>query len=186
MRTWAMNLRGDAMSTADNELSDIWAVLAPMFSCITYDADGWWAHVKSPQREWNGFDKPALSRQLSGLLRMPLCGSEKIYERPIQKSPQGTSTTDDDDAGSTEYWRDVKAAVQAKRSRNRDDSAELLRASGIEFSDLNGGAHLFVRGYAGDADFWPGTGLWRMRGSTQRHRGVRQLIRLMTPPEDSA
>jgi hypothetical protein len=78
-----------------NDLSDIWAVLAPMFSCITHDADGWWAHVKAPQREWNGFDKPALSRQLSGLLRMPLCGSEKIYERPIQESSQGTSDPND-------------------------------------------------------------------------------------------
>ena len=92
----------------------------------------------------------------------------------------------DDEAGSTEYWRDVKAAGQAKRARNRDDSAELLRASGIEFSALNGGAHLFVRGHAGEADFWPGTGLWRLRGSTQRHRGVWQLIRLMMPPEESA
>ena len=81
--------------SAANDLSDIWAVLAPMFSCITYDADGWWAHVTAPQREWNGFDKPALSRQLSGLLRMPLCGSEQIYERPIKKSSQGTSATND-------------------------------------------------------------------------------------------
>jgi len=78
-----------------NDLSDIWAVLAPMFSCITYDADGWWAHVTVPQREWKGFDKPALSRQLSGLLRMPLCGSEKIYERPIKKSSHGTSPAND-------------------------------------------------------------------------------------------
>ena len=83
------------MSTADNELSDIWAVLAPRFSCITYDAYGWWAHVKRPQRRLHGFDKLAFSRLLSGLLRTPLCGSEKIYERPIQESSHGTSAPND-------------------------------------------------------------------------------------------
>ena len=100
--------------SAANDLSDIWTVLAPMFSCITYDADGWWAHVKAPQREWRGFDKPALSRQLSGLLRMPLCGSEQIYERPIQASSHGTTTTNDLPARLREHAA-IMAAVYEPR-----------------------------------------------------------------------
>ena len=80
-----------------------------------------------------------------------------------------------------EFWRDVHDARKEKRAANRDDSAALLRDAGIEHLSKNGGAHLIVRGRTGTADFWPGTGLWRLRGSTQQHRGVRKLIKLMTP-----
>lgn len=80
-----------------------------------------------------------------------------------------------------DFWKDVREARKDKRAANRDDSAALLNAAGIEYTSKNGGAHLIVRGHAGTADFWPGTGLWRLRGSTQQHRGVRKLIRLMTP-----
>lgn len=82
---------------------------------------------------------------------------------------------DDDDLGA--YWRDVKAASQAKRAGNRKSSAELLREAGVQFTAKNGDAHLIVRTDSGHViDFWPGTGLWIMRGSTQRHGGVRKLI----------
>ena len=67
-------------------------------------------------------------------------------------------------------WRKVKAA---KRSANRETSAQALFTAGIEFATKNGGAHLIV---AGRFDFWPGTGLWVERGTNRQCRGVRSLI----------
>ncbi len=90
-------------------------------------------------------------------------------------------TTIDDDIGSTEYWRDIKQAKQEKRADNRENSARCLRENGIAFEEKNMGAHLIVTGNGHTFDFWPGTGLWQMRGSTKRHRGVRSLVKLLAP-----
>jgi hypothetical protein len=83
--------------------------------------------------------------------------------------------TDDDDIGA--FWRDVKAASQAKRADNRKSSPELLKEAGIAFDAKNDGAHLVVQAKGHLIDFWPGTGLWIKRGTTQRHGGVRKLIK---------
>ena len=83
--------------------------------------------------------------------------------------------TDDDDLGA--YWRDVRAASQAKRADNRKSSMELLNEAGIAFKTNNYGGHLVVQANGHLIDFWPGTGLWVMRGSTQRHRGVKKLVK---------
>ncbi len=81
-----------------------------------------------------------------------------------------------------EFWADVKPALKErsrqKRADNREQSARMLSAAGIQFQSKNDGTHLIVAGYKGHVyDFWPGTGLWRMRGSPTDHRGVRSLIR---------
>lgn len=68
---------------------------------------------------------------------------------------------------------------QEKRSKNREDSAQMLLAAGVEFLSKNNGAHLIVTTKAGIFDFWPGTGLWKMRGATQTHRGVRKLLKIV-------
>jgi hypothetical protein len=85
-----------------------------------------------------------------------------------------------------DFWRDVKPAMkersQQKRAGNREQSARSLTDAGIQFLSRNAGAHLIVIGANGHTyDFWPGTGLWRMRGSTRDHRGVRSLIRAAQP-----
>lgn len=82
----------------------------------------------------------------------------------------------DDDMGA--LWREHAAARQVKRANNREASAAMLRDAGISFTSNNAGAHLIVEFAGHTVDFWPGTGLWIMRGSTQRHRGVRRLIAL--------
>ncbi|KDC23884.1 hypothetical protein L505_3675 [Bordetella bronchiseptica F4563] len=81
-----------------------------------------------------------------------------------------------------DYWRDVTPARQErskqKRASNREHSARLLSEAGIQFQSRNDGAHLIVTGVGGHTfDFWPGTGLWLMRGSSKDRRGVRSLIR---------
>lgn len=92
----------------------------------------------------------------------------------------------DDSDDMSAYWRDIKEARQQKRAENRESSQELLREAGVRFVSKNSEAHLIVTTDGGHAiDFWPGTGLWIMRGSTQRHRGVRKLIAFCKPkPEE--
>lgn len=52
-----------------------------------------------------------------------------------------------------------------------------LEAAGIQFESKNGGAHLVVSAAGLVVDFWPGTGLWVVRGTNERRRGVRHLIK---------
>lgn len=81
----------------------------------------------------------------------------------------------------SEDYRAWDKMKQEKRAKNREDSAQMLRDAGVVFLDKNNGAHLIVTAKAGTFDFWPGTGLWKMRGSTQTHRGVRKLLKMVAP-----
>ena len=88
-----------------------------------------------------------------------------------------------------DYWRDVKPALkersQQKRADNREQSARLLTEAGIQFVTRNSGAHLIVTAANGRTfDFWPGTGLWRMRGDPRDRRGVRSLIRAASQQQE--
>jgi len=80
------------------------------------------------------------------------------------------------DDGMAEYWADVKKAGQIKRAKNRDTSTQLLKEAQIQFEVKNLGAHLIITHKDLVADFWPGTGLWQIRGTTKQARGVRKLI----------
>lgn len=86
-----------------------------------------------------------------------------------------------DDDTMADYWRDVKPAMQEaskqRRASNRDNSAALLRANGVQFESKNGGAHLIVRDNGMVFDFWPGTGLFQMRGARHQRRGVYALLK---------
>ncbi len=73
----------------------------------------------------------------------------------------------------------LRQAKQAKRADNRDQSAALLTRAGVLFESKNIGAHLIVEAGAQTVDFWPGTGLWIVRGPSSpdgKGRGVRKLI----------
>jgi len=80
-----------------------------------------------------------------------------------------------------DYWRDVKPAMKEdsrrKRASNRNSSAANLAAAGIQFESKNGGSHLVASAADLVVDFWPGTGLWIVRGTGERRRGVRHLIK---------
>lgn len=76
-----------------------------------------------------------------------------------------------------ELFNDLRAASKVKRAQNRSFSAAKLSDEDIRFDERNDGAHLIV--YASDrktVDFWPGTGLWKVRGSYTEGRGVFKLI----------
>lgn len=84
----------------------------------------------------------------------------------------------DDDTGSTEYWRDVKRAKADKRHENTIRSTEILVLAGIPFISKNNGAHLIV---ADKYDFWPATGLWIERRKGTKGRGIAKLIGRIVP-----
>lgn len=70
----------------------------------------------------------------------------------------------------------LKKMKQEKRASNREDSAAILSRAGVVFESKNLGAHLIVLAGAKVVDFWPGTGLWIVRGDKQQRRGVRKLV----------
>lgn len=82
-----------------------------------------------------------------------------------------------------DYWRDLaphmKAVSQAKRASHRDKAPEILKGVGIDFESRNDGAHLIVKGEGTTIDFWPGTGLWKVRHTTIQRRGVFPLLRYL-------
>ena len=84
-----------------------------------------------------------------------------------------------DDEDQRAVWGGLKMQSQIKRSQNRDNSAELLRAASIPFESSDMGVHLIVRPASSSfvIDFWPGTGKWIVRGHSGVHmRGVRNLL----------
>ena len=74
-------------------------------------------------------------------------------------------------------WGAMAEAGQQKRASNRRSSADILTAREIAFTSNNAGAHLIVTHNGKTADFWPGTGKWRIRGTEPYKRGVFPLIR---------
>ena len=75
-----------------------------------------------------------------------------------------------------ELFNDWSKEKQAKRASNRQSSGDALIAAGIGYTSNNGGAHLIVTLPDHVIDFWPGTGLWIVRGDTAKRRGVFKLI----------
>lgn len=73
-------------------------------------------------------------------------------------------------------WREHK---RAKRVSNTEQSTQLLIDADIPFESHNGGAHIVIK--AGNAvyDFWPSTGLWWLRPTKIKHRGVFRLIQVI-------
>lgn len=83
----------------------------------------------------------------------------------------------DDDDNMGDIFRSFTKLKQEKRASNRQQSADTLKSLGIPFADPNAGAHLIIRiTPSATADFWPGTGLWKIRNKGNG-RGIRSLIK---------
>jgi predicted Ser/Thr protein kinase len=79
-----------------------------------------------------------------------------------------------------ELFKALYEQNKLKREGNRVGSTKMLETAGIPFQALNNGAHLIIQ-YAEHKliiDFWPGTGLWRVRHTRPefKQRGVRKLL----------
>lgn len=77
-----------------------------------------------------------------------------------------------------DMYKELQAASRVKRAANRQSSAQLLTDAGIDFDSKNGGAHLIIEADDNFIDFWPGTGLWKVRNDGRKGRGVKSLLDL--------
>lgn len=75
-----------------------------------------------------------------------------------------------------EDWRAIRAASQTKRAMNRANALPALDGAGLPYRVHNGGAHIVVTADEWSVDFWPGTGLWKVREVGIQGRGIRTLI----------
>ena len=73
-------------------------------------------------------------------------------------------------------WREVK---QKKKRSNLAASTGMLTNAGIPFQSNNGGIHLVLLKNEQFIDFWPSTGLWWIRGTNNKRRGIQKLINYM-------
>lgn len=78
----------------------------------------------------------------------------------------------------TEFWRANREESQLRRATNREHAAQELKRKGVPFSSHNDGAHLVLKIGQRTVDYWPGTGLWVVRGTRddQRQRGLQRLL----------
>lgn len=71
----------------------------------------------------------------------------------------------------------MRVEGRRRRESNRNTSPAILEKHGVAFEVKDNGAHLVV--WHGDlvADFWPGTGKYKLRSAPTYKRGVFPLLR---------
>lgn len=94
----------------------------------------------------------------------------------------------DDDGDMKAAFDEMDTRSREKRAKHRESSPVVLKEAGIEFYSNNGGVHLICSYKFKDedgllravifADFWPGTGRWRIRGA-EGGFGVFNLVKRM-------
>lgn len=77
----------------------------------------------------------------------------------------------------SEVFADLRKAKQAKKRSNLAASTRMLQESGVNFESHNMGIHLVIKMNDKIIDFWPSTGLWWIRGTSNKRRGIEKLIR---------
>ncbi len=70
-------------------------------------------------------------------------------------------------------------AAKIKRERNTKSSTDVLMHKRISFVKRNNGAHLIIKHFDQLIDFWPATGLWKVRNTPKENRGVFKLLKYM-------
>lgn len=94
-----------------------------------------------------------------------------------------------------EMFTALRKGSAAKRMSNREASATILDNLGVVYETNNQGVHLKIMDAVTQecvVDFWPGTGLWHIRKSGCRNRGVQKLVDYLrkegvnfeTPPQE--
>jgi len=76
-----------------------------------------------------------------------------------------------------ETFKDLRQASQNKREHNRRYSTKVLSSKRIKFKIVNQGYHLIIEELPDDLiDFWPSTGLWKIRSTKKSNRGLKSLL----------
>jgi hypothetical protein len=76
-------------------------------------------------------------------------------------------------------FKAIRRERQDRRAANRENSALILQAHGIDFESKADGTHLIIKSKSDTIHFYPGTGLWMLQGDNQRNRGVHGLIKAL-------
>lgn len=80
-------------------------------------------------------------------------------------------------------FRTWKQARIQKRADNRKNGAKYLADMGVSFEAKNDGAHLIVQHNGKTADYWPGTGKFKVREG-KWDRGVTNLMAALDSRRD--
>jgi len=78
-----------------------------------------------------------------------------------------------------EGWAEFRAYKQKKKRSNLAFSTRQLTEAGLTFTSNNYGVHLVLMKGSQPIDFWPSTGLWWIRGTPTKRRGIGNLIKFM-------
>jgi hypothetical protein len=79
----------------------------------------------------------------------------------------------------SEMWRERREYQQKKKRSNLAHSTAQLTSAGLPYVSHNMGVHLVLMKGDQPIDFWPSTGLWWIRGTTNKRRGIQKLILFM-------
>lgn len=71
----------------------------------------------------------------------------------------------------------MKDASSERRDKNRVSSAEMLKRHDVHYETKNNGIHLIVKMHEKIWDFWPGTGKYKRRDSSDYRHGVKNLLK---------
>lgn len=69
-----------------------------------------------------------------------------------------------------------------RKAAQRRQAEATLRKRGIDFESKNDGCHLIVQSEVGRIDFWPGTGLFEIKETMERDRGLQNLLKIPLKP----
>jgi len=78
-----------------------------------------------------------------------------------------------------EGWAEWREEKQKKKRSNMAASTAMLTGAGVPFQSHNSGVHLVLSKGEELIDFWPSTGLWWVRGTSNKRRGIQKLIQHM-------
>lgn len=83
---------------------------------------------------------------------------------------------DNDPDGWRAFKEHLRSESRAKKRHNLAYSTNLLRQNGVHFTSNNEYIHCVVSAGVETIDFWPTTGMWIVRGTVEKHRGVYKLL----------
>lgn len=75
---------------------------------------------------------------------------------------------------------------KARRAGHRARGALRLDEANVVYQNKNDGAHLIVSHHGLVVDYWPGTGLWRVRTTGESKRGIGSLLARLRRAERGA
>lgn len=77
-------------------------------------------------------------------------------------------------------FADKRQQSKQKRAANRNASKKVLQQFNVQYQECNNGAHLIIQNKEETIDFFPGTGLFIVRNTDKRARGIKCLILYLT------